>query len=107
MHLRVVVGLKHRFPFLEVFDLFLYSFDSSPYRVMSSIDFDNFSKASRVVTGILTKMEKMPTYTWNKAIAVNLRHRIEGITSACLLRMQSLDSHELQSDAITLQRTCE
>jgi hypothetical protein len=56
---------------------------------------------------MLTKMAKMPTYTWNKALEVNSRHRIEDITSACLLRIQSLDSRELQSDAIALQRTCE
>ena len=53
------------------------------------------------------KMAEMPTYTWNKTLEDKSRHRIEGITSSHLLRMQSLDICELQSDAIAFQRTCE
>jgi hypothetical protein len=53
------------------------------------------------------KMAEMPTYTWNKTLEAKSRHRIEGIMSSHLLRMQSLDVHELHSDTIAFQRTYE
>ena len=53
---------------------------------------------------MLTKVAKMPTYTWNQTLEAKSRHCIEDITASHLLRLQSLDVRELHSDAIVFQR---